>query len=166
MSKNNKKLLTKKELIAMLKAIASDKTPRVEHHGAMCYVPRTPLKFICDACGQESFSERYDDDYTIIMGIIKEMTELGFDVKVEKVCDSCAEKIKKELEADGIPTWIRKINYIFFFRNPKDTEYHRAVVHGFYSYNELLTMMKNGECTSEGLVEAVISLWGTSLSEL
>lgn len=158
MDNNSKKPLSKEELIARLKAIASDETPREENHGAMCYSPArfklTPLRlFGCDACGHVELLREWNNT-KIIKKIIKGMTKLGYDAKVKAVCKSCAVRIKKELYPNSKSNgeegfnymkdiWIDDINHIFYFRLSKDSEYHRAIANSVCQYEALLTLMKN-----------------------
>lgn len=162
MNEINKKPLSKEELIARLKAIASDETPRVYDRGAMCYCPAPPpLKlFICDACGHIALLREWN--YTKeIKKVIKEMTELGYDAKVEAVCKSCAERIKNELYPNSKSNgeegfdyeegfWIGEINHIFYFRLSEDTEYHRALENSIEHYDALLALMENRRIHSDG----------------
>ena len=153
-NKKNKKPLSKDELIARLKAIASDETPREEHHGAMCYSPCIPPmeQYNCDICNCDI--EYRAGKNEAILNTVYEMRYYGYDVKVESVCKSCAEKIKKELYPNSKSRgeegydykkdiWLGALNHIFYFRFPNDSEYHRAIANDESQYIALLTLMKN-----------------------
>ena len=162
MNNNSKKPLSKEELITRLKAIASDKTPRKEHRGAMCYSMSFPPErhFKCDTCGCDiCFCD--DSSHERILRVVKEMNILGYDAKVEAVCYACAEKVKKELYPtmklngekgfDGDKDiFIQNLNYIFYFRFPNDAEYHRAIANGTGQYTALLTLMENKRMYIDG----------------
>jgi len=149
------KPLSKEELIKRLKAIAADNTPRIENPGAMCYSPMVPSQehFSCEICGGDCVSVVFSrDSHTLILDYVKEMSDLGYDVKVETVCRNCAEKIKKELypnmksEDDRDFDWktdiqLNSINHIFYFRTSPDTEYHRAIANDNNQYKALVTLM-------------------------
>ena len=95
-----KKPLSKEELVARLKALAADNTPRVRHLGAMCYCITDPPKkhFKCDLCGKNVIYQSWQHDE--VVKTVNEMKELGYDVKLETVCKTCAEKLKDELYPD------------------------------------------------------------------
>jgi len=150
-----KKPLSKEELVARLKAIAADETPKVRHQGAMCYsVMEPPEKHSkCELCGNDISYHDWDNHESIIK-MVNEMIELGYDVKVVTVCKKCAEIIKKELypnmksqDEDGFDhfkdIWLSDINEIFYFRTSSDTEYHRAIANHQYKYKPLLCLMQN-----------------------
>ena len=92
-----KKAKTKEELIERLKAIAADDTPRVRHEGAMCYSMAAPPEKHqkCDSCSKD-ICYHDCDRHESISKLVEEMVKLGYDVKVEKLCESCTEKLKKE----------------------------------------------------------------------
>ena len=134
------KSLSKEELLARLKAIASDNSPRIENFGAMCYSQMSPPEkhFKCDVCGTDTSYSDWNNH----------------DVKVETVCESCAEKVKKEVypdmkspNDDGFDwdkdIWLSDINHIFYFKTTSDTEYHRAIANYWSPYKALLTLFQN-----------------------
>lgn len=143
------KPLSKEELVERLKAIADDDSPR-EDDGmiAMCYSPSMPpiQKTKCDICGSEICYMGWGDDK--ISDYVKGIASLGYDVKVETVCESCAEKIKKEIYPNTKPDdvddiWLSEINHIFFFRTSADEEYHRAIANDESQYRTLLAFLQN-----------------------
>lgn len=85
-----KKPLSKEKLIARLKAIASDETPRELHHGAMCYSPCIPPmeQYVCDICNCDI--EYRAGKNEVILHTVYEMRYYGYDVKVESVCKNAA----------------------------------------------------------------------------
>lgn len=146
--------LSKEELVARLKSMAADETPRVRHLGAMCYCIVDPPKkrFKCDMCGKSVIYQSWQHDKVVTS--VNEMKELGYDVKLDTVCKSCAEKLKEELypnlkkpgeegydEFNDI--YIFEINHIFYFRTSEDENYHRAIAYHNYDYEELLCLMRN-----------------------
>ena len=149
-----KKPLSKEELVQRLKVMAADETPKVRHMGAMCYsIMEPPEKhFKCEMCGKEYSYHSWNHDS--IIEIVDEMKKLGYDVKVETVCKTCAEKLKNELYPDmkkpgdeGYDEfkdlWIFDINHIFYFRTSSKDEYHRAIAHHPSDYKPLLSLMQN-----------------------
>jgi len=147
--------LSKEELVARLKAIASDDSPRVMNLGAMCYSQMAPpeMHFKCDVCGVDT-SYRDWNNHETILELVSEMAKMGYDVRVETVCKSCAEKIKKEvypnMKSPGHgdfdrhkDIWLLDINHIFYFRAIGDTEYHRAIANFNDSYRALLALLKD-----------------------
>lgn len=142
------KPLSKEELIERLKAIAADDSPREEAMSAMCYSPSMPpmQKTKCDICGSEICYFGWGDDK--ISDYVKGIASLGYDVKVETVCKSCAEKMKKEIYPNTKPDdvddiWLSEINHIFFFRTSVDEEYHRAIANDESQYRTLLAFLQN-----------------------
>ena len=62
-----KKSLSKEELLARLKAIASDDSPRIENFGAMCYSQMSPPEkhFKCDVCRNDTSYSEWNNHETI-----------------------------------------------------------------------------------------------------
>lgn len=156
-----KKPLSKDELIARLKAIASDDSPRIENFGAMCYSQMCPPeKHIgCDICGSDICYFDWSTHDTIL-DLVAEIANLGYDVKIETVCKTCAEKIKKEVypnmkseddeEFDWEKDiWLDSINHVFYFRTSSDAEYHRAIANYKDSYRALLALLQNNPMYSD-----------------
>jgi len=150
----NKKPLSREELVARLKAMAADETPKVKHRGAMCYCIADPPEehFKCDMCGQDTIYHSWQHEK--VVKTVNEMKELGYDVKLETVCKSCAAKLKEELYPDlkkpgedGYDEFkdihIFEINHVFYFRTSTEEEYHRAIAYHNYYYDELLCFMQN-----------------------
>lgn len=150
-----KKKLSKEELLARLKAIASDDSPRVEKFGAMCYSQMSPPEkhLKCDVCGADTSYCDWNNHETILE-LVNDMAKLGYDVKVETVCESCAEKVKKEVYPDmkspgddnfdwDKDIWLSDINHIFYFKTTSDIEYHRAIANYKNPYKALLTLFQN-----------------------
>ena len=143
------KPLSKKELIERLKAIAADDSPREDEvMSAMCYCPAVPpmQKTKCDICGSEICYMGWGDDK--ISDYVKGIASLGYDVKVETVCESCAKKLKEEIYPNMKPDdeddiWITEINHLFFFRTSANEEYHRAIANDESQYRTLLAFLQN-----------------------
>lgn len=157
MSKPSKTPLNKEELVERLKAIAADETPRIDNPGAMCYSPIAPQTkhSKCNACGCDiHYYDFHDSEDKPIKKLVKEIAQLGYDVKVSTFCKTCAEKLKKELypnkksESEDGFNWetdvrIDEINYVFYFRTSADMEYHRAIANSSYKFMALLTLFQN-----------------------
>ena len=165
------KPLSKEKLIERLRIIAADETPRKEFFGAMCYSQMAPPQKTskCDNCGS---TITYHDWDTVesICSIVSEMTGLGYDVKVEKICRDCAKALMAELYpeepgefkwdeivCDGnqarpqrISVWVRDINMLFYFRSSPEEEYHRAIANRETYYSALLTLMQNERVYLDG----------------
>lgn len=159
-SKSDAKPLSKEELIARLKAIANDETPREVSNGAMCYCPRSLYEeekhIKCDICGSDTVYTVYftGDRHKSILAQVKRIADLGYDVKVESICESCAEKLKNELYPNSKSCgdegfdWEKDIclcgvNHVFYFRSSDEEEYHRAIADNIYKYEALLTLLEN-----------------------
>ncbi len=149
-----KKPLSKEELVARLKAMAADDAPKVRHMGAMCYsIIEPPEKhLICDMCG--NIVRYHSWNHERVIEIVDEMKKLGYDAKVETVCENCAQKLKDELYPDmkkpgddGYDEFkdilIFDINHIFYFRTSPDEDYHRAIAYHPGEYKPLLSLMQN-----------------------
>ncbi len=149
------KPLSKDELIARLKAIASDDSPRVHELCAMFYSRMSPPEkhIKCDLCGSDICYFDWGERDTIL-DLVEEIAKLGYDVKIETTCKPCTEKIKKEVypnmkseDEEGFDwkkdMWLSYINYVFFFRTSNDFEYHRAIANNTNSYKVLLTLLQN-----------------------
>ena len=120
--------LERENLIVRLKQMAGDdigsiiETRRSE--GAMCYSPAAPdmlYSFICPKCGREvkvqTYGYEYEHDIEIMQEIIYEMVDLGYDVKVRRVCSVCSQREKK---ATGI-------DLLFYIRFKGMQTYHVAL---------------------------------------
>lgn len=103
--------LERENLIVRLKQMAGDdigsiiETRRSE--GAMCYSMDASdmlYSFICPKCGREvkvwTHRNEYEHDIEIMQEIIYEMVDLGYDVKVRRVCSVCSQREKKATEID------------------------------------------------------------------
>lgn len=143
--------LERENLIVRLKQMAGDdigsiiETRRSE--GAMCYSPAAPdmlYSFICPKCGREvkvqTYGYEYEHDIEIMQEIIYEMVDLGYDVKVRRVCSVCSQREKK---ATGI-------DLLFYIRFKGMQTYHVALasieklrivlafLKGEYGYDEFI----------------------------
>ncbi len=149
------KPLSKEELVARLKVIASDDTPRIRNFGAMCYVRGSaPEKHVnCDVCNNDTEYSDFNTHDTILE-MVRKMRILGYDVKVQTVCENCAETLYKEANSDSKvkldddfvfskDIYFDEINHIFYFRASGDTDYHRVVTNNAYKYQSLLTLLQN-----------------------
>lgn len=158
-SKKEEKTLTKEELIARLKAIASDETPREEIFGAMCYCPSSHSEerhIHCDICDRDMLYEVGfgGDHHENILYQVKRIVDLGYDAKVETICKSCADKLKKKLYPDmksygdeGFD-WekdivLTDVNHVFYFRLSADEEYHQTIAEDLYKYEALISLLEN-----------------------
>lgn len=95
------------------------------------------------------------DEGERIKSVVREMAKLGYDVKVETVCRSCAESLKAELHPNEPDYWtaykegkkyhvsVCDINFLFSFRTSPDVEYHRAIANNEDYYVSLLSLLKN-----------------------
>ncbi len=138
-----KKPLSKEELIARLKAIAADTTPKKQIFGAMCYSQMSPpeKRDTCQMCGTEFV---YRDWHTKenITKMVNKMISLGYDVKIKILCSECGDKMVRQLYPDCRycnpqkkydrdcffnTIWPDDINFLFFFRTKSDEPYHQAL---------------------------------------
>lgn len=155
--------LSKEELVARLKALAADGTPKVENFGAMCYSQMSPpqKKESCQMCGKEfTYSDWHDKDN--ICELVKKMKEKGYDVKVDIMCHDCAEKMIKQLHPDCLfsnpdqedddntdcftvvnDIWPTDINFLFSFRPSDAEQYHQVIANYPVLYRSLYSLMEN-----------------------
>lgn len=147
--------LSRAELIARLKEIAADETPKVRHMGAMCYSEAyfPSLICTCENCGND-FSYRDDDSHNNILQIVEEIRQLGYDAMVATICRQCATALKEDIYVKGKvfcgkkrnaynEIYIRNINHLFFFRLDENEEYHRAIANTERHYQALLSLLQN-----------------------
>ena len=150
-----KKPLSREKLVARLKAIAADESLRIVRMGAMCYSASMPpeMHTACDICGCDIKFFEYGDDGEIIETVEK-IKSLGYDAKVEEVCEACCDKLKMELypniktlgdkdvDSDD-DICVGNLNYIFYFRLSPDEEYHREIANDCKLYKALLAFLRN-----------------------
>ena len=105
---NNHKIESKDELKSRLTEIAKCPTEYFIFDGAMCYSRRFPnieatIEHKCATCGtvykyksytfgEREAADRYSDEESKIDQYIKEIKRLGYDVKVDHMCENCYEK--------------------------------------------------------------------------
>ncbi|MCF0186344.1 MAG: hypothetical protein HUJ98_07655 [Bacteroidaceae bacterium] len=152
----DKKPLSREELVARLKAIAADESPRIERMGAMCYDMSLGEEehTECDICGCDiTYLDSFNSLGTIYDSVWK-IRSLGYDAKVENVCHECGEKLRKEIYPNSKSygeegfdrdkdIWIGALNHVFYFRLSPDEEYHRAIANDKYNYKALLALLQN-----------------------
>ncbi len=118
--------LERENLIVRLKQMAEDEVFSVDVllGEDMCYSPSVTnalYSFICPKCGREvkveTYKYEYEYDIEIIQEIIYEMVDLGYDVKVRRVCSVCSQREKK---ATGI-------DLLFYIRFKGMQTYHVAL---------------------------------------
>lgn len=149
------KPLSKEELVARLKVIASDDTPRIRNFGAMCYMRGSaPEKHTnCDGCNNDIEYSDYNTHDTILE-MVRKMKILGYDVKVQTLCENCAEKLYKEADPESKivldegfvfskDIFFHDINHIFYFKASGDTDYHKVITNNADKYQTLLTFLQN-----------------------
>lgn len=150
--------LSRKELVERLRAIAEDDTPRVEHCGAMCYSPSLidfdrKIRLKCDCCGA-NIDVHDDEEYKNIFSLVRNIKSLGYDAKVEMICEDCAKKfcennsitIKNSYRDDfdlKKDARLYSLNYLFYFRLSDDADYHCVIDNDSYHYKSLLTFLEN-----------------------
>lgn len=148
-----KKKLSKEELIERLKAIAEEEVPEIRNFGAMCYEQMAPplLEDTCDRCGNTiKFIGWRNGD---IPAIVQKIANLGYDAKVETLCEECCAKIKEELYPgiedeikidDEHHIWVSCIgrNYLFYFRTKDSEPYHKAIADSYYYYQAVLAFLE------------------------
>jgi hypothetical protein len=159
-----KKPLSKEELVARLKALAADPTPKEENYGAMCYSQMSPpqKQETCQLCGKE-FVYRSWHKKEDISELVEKMKKKGYDVKLDILCLECGEKMvrqlhpnclfsRPDLEDDSDETdydsivndiWPTDINFLFSFRTKDDVPYHQVIANYTNLYMTLYTLMEN-----------------------
>ena len=133
------KPLSKEELVERLKALEADTTPKERSMGAMCYSPSLPelITAKCDLCHKKFQYSGWGSEIDRMKDIVKEMKDIGYDVRLEIACNDCAENNNEQLVRTD------DINYIFYFRTDPSEDYHRAIANDYDSYKCLLAFLKN-----------------------
>lgn len=149
---------TTKDLIQRLKELAKEKLPIERNVGAMCYSRMAPpqRKCKCKHCGKRITYSSWDGNS--IKDEVKEMAKLGFDTKVEILCDDCFKKTLMELYSQYNPdNFVFTVkfeddkeiilcpsdrNFLFYFRTDKDEPYHRVLANESFNYELLLHFLK------------------------
>lgn len=144
--------LSRAELVERLKAISQEEVPEERRLGAMCYCMRfTDITIACNKCGMEITIEEGGEKR--VQDMLNKMSALGYDVKVEHLCEECCNKVKEELYP-GIDEWIeiddeKKIyvevhhsNRLFYFRTDSTHPYHIALANPIYYYNPVLAFLE------------------------
>jgi hypothetical protein len=159
-----KKPLSKEELVARLKALAADPTPKEENYGAMCYSQMSPpqKQETCQLCGKE-FVYRSWHKKEDISELVEKMKKKGYDVKLDVLCLECGEEMVKkihpnclysrhdsendneDIDDDNIENdiWPTDINFLFSFRTNNDVPYHQVIANYTNLYRTLYTLMEN-----------------------
>ena len=122
------KFNTKQELIEQLKKLAEDTTEIPLRHGAMCYspMPPEPKKIRCEWCGKEI--EEFGWfllEPKRAQNIVKTISKLGYDVKLEKVCVECA--INHHITSDEEDLYSDQLHWVFSFKTKEEEIYHTAI---------------------------------------
>jgi len=181
------KKLSKTELIERLKAIAVEEVPENSFKGriSQCYAVtsssplsekhRIPSSKTCSHCGKELTYYRclealtYETD---IPDLVKEMSELGYDVKLEYVCEDCCKKLKEELYpniGEGLvfdvndEKFMVKVvplseNYVFYFRTDSTLPYHCAIANKNHYYRIVLSFLQGKSLYRDKLIDEDIFL--------
>ena len=150
------KALSKDELIARLKAISADKSERIESIGAMCYSPAPPpIKHAqCEMCRNHITYCDWRNERASISKIVKQISELGYDAKVEVCCIECAKQFLEGLQSDNkslpddeanyysLPHY-GEINYLFSFKPKDGDKYHLCIANSEEQYKSLYSLLNN-----------------------
>ena len=131
----------REELIQRLKSMAEEEVlpPEERPMGAMCYSPAAHNKtytFTCPRCGRIVKELDYDSRYELhkIASMVKEMKQLGYDVKIERVCSICSGSSGKHpLDVD----------ILFYFRFNGMETYHVAVANRSWVYKVVLSFLRS-----------------------
>lgn len=131
----------REELIQRLKAMAEEEVlpPGQRPWGAMCYSPAAPnmtYTFTCPRCGRIVKELDYDSRYELhkIASMVNEMKQLGYDVKIERVCSICSGSSGKHpLEVDTL----------FYFRFKGMEAYHVVVANNLQAYKIALAFLRS-----------------------
>ena len=131
----------REELIQRLKAMAEEEVlPRKQRPmGAMCYSPAAPNKtytFTCPRCGRiiKELDYKSRSNLLKIASMVNEMKQLGYDVKIERVCSICSGSSGKHpLEVDTL----------FYFRFKGMEAYHVVVANNLQAYKIALAFLRS-----------------------
>lgn len=139
------KFHTKQELIEQLKKIAEDTTERpLLKCVAMCYSPMLPApkKVKCEWCGKEL------EEFGLFLlepkraqNIVKTISRLGYDVKLEKVCVECA--INHNITSDEEGLCSNRLHWVFSFKTKEEEIYHTAISNTESDYDAVIAFLNN-----------------------
>lgn len=153
----------REELIQRLKAMAEEEVlPREQRlMGAMCYCPAAPditYTFSCPRCGRIIKEFDYDsrDELNKITSLVEEMKQLGYDVKIERVCSICSGNSGMHpLDVDTL----------FYFRFKGMETYHVTVANHSPAYKVVLDFLcsKNPYYDSEYYKDIIEDMLGIKI---
>lgn len=140
------KFHTKQELIEQLKKLAEDTTERpLLKCIAMCYSPMrlpAPKKVKCEWCGKEI------EEFGLFLlepkraqNIVKTISRLGYDVKLEKVCVECA--INHNITSDEEGLCSNRLHWVFSFKTKEEEIYHTAISNTESDYDAVIAFLNN-----------------------
>ena len=140
------KFHTKQELIEQLKKLAEDTTERpLLKCIAMCYspmLPPAPKKVKCEWCGKEI------EEFGLFLlepkraqNIVKTISRLGYDVKLEKVCVECA--INHNITSDEEGLCSNRLYWVFSFKTKEEEIYHTAISNTESDYDAVIAFLNN-----------------------
>ena len=147
---------TNEELIQRLKEIAAEEVPLEKRSGwnAMCYrmAIHPDMTGICDMCNK-TFTYFAMGNENAIPETVNEIVELGYDAKVQVLCEECAQNIKDELypntgdelvldDKNKIYLSCSDRNFLFYFRAKSEEPYHRALIGARYDYKLVLAFLE------------------------
>lgn len=151
-----KKALDKEELVARLKELSATTIRQKEFMGAMCYSPSIPPTehTKCDWCGEDIAYENWNDKRDTIYKTVRDISNLGYDAKVEICCMKCAEMLAKDLHLDDetqqdddsnydSTLHLGEINYLFSFKPKDGDKYHVCIANSEEQYRSLYSLLSN-----------------------
>ena len=107
--------------------------------GAMCYSPAAPNKtytFTCPRCGRiiKELDYKSRSNLLKIASMVNEMKQLGYDVKIERVCSICSGSSGKH------PLYV---DTLFYFRFKGMEAYHVTIANNPWVYNVVLAFLRS-----------------------
>lgn len=111
----------------------------------------TYISLTCDNCGAEI--TELERGEKAIRNMVSRMSELGYDVKVEHLCEECCNKVKEQLypgtderieknEEKKIYVEVHDSNHLFYFRTDSTQPYHIALANPIYYYDPVLAFLE------------------------
>ena len=134
---------SEEELERQLKELTSNIKEMNRIISAMCYcpAPKPPNRINCELCRIEILLHSWEDRREDIKQIIGEIKALGYDTKIEFVCEDCAKKIAAIQKEQHILK--SELFYIFYFKTKDQKGYHIAESDSVSDYKCVLEFLKN-----------------------
>ena len=115
----------KEELKEKLETLSEGDESEFIRDIAMCYCPLPMREVHCESCGKMFEESEYDfENFSSIKHLVDKIKDLGYDVKVERVCRSCAAQKGIMTDCYGNPLEKNRLYDVFYFKTNGQDQYH------------------------------------------